>query len=67
MARILYPSLPDQNYSAATWSLVDGVNGTETKPVAGDSIIITSSSGKVTCDEYWEAADLTIEGSFEAI
>jgi hypothetical protein len=58
MARTLYPAQVAQNYSEAKWSLADDNAQDETKPVAGDTIVLTSNSGLVTCDEAWACAEL---------
>jgi hypothetical protein len=65
MARTLYPAQVAQNYSEAKWSLADDNAQNETKPVAGDTIICTASSGKVTCDEPWAALALSATGACE--
>ncbi|MBC8218628.1 MAG: hypothetical protein H8E73_09200, partial [Planctomycetes bacterium] len=65
MARTLYPAQVAQNYSEAKWSVADDNAQNETKPVAGDTIICTASSGKVTCDEAWAALALSATGACE--
>ena len=65
MARTLYPAQVAQNYSEAKWSVADDNAQNETKPVAGDTIICTASSGKVTCDEPWAALALSATGACE--
>ena len=63
MARTLYPQQTTaMNYSASTWSLSDGGVADLSKPVAGDTILLTANSGAVTCDEPWAAANLSGSG-----
>jgi len=65
VARTLYPAQVAQNYSEAKWSLADDNAQNQTKPVAGDTIICTVNSGKVTCDETWAAVSLSATGACE--
>lgn len=64
-ARTLYPAWDPMNYSESKWSDADDDDADLTKPVAGDTIICTTNSGKVTCDETWATASLSATGACE--
>ncbi len=60
MARILYPKHGGfQFYSLAEWSLADNDAQNQTKPVAGDTILLTANSAQVLCNDAWAAASLS--------
>lgn len=64
MARTLYPKHGGfQFYSVAEWSLADNDAQNQTKPVAGDTILLTNSSAQVLCNEAWAAASLSHLGA----
>ncbi len=64
MARTLYPKHGGfQFYSLAEWSLADNDAQNQTKPVAGDTILLTNSSAQVLCNEAWAAASLSHPGA----
>jgi len=64
-ARTLNPAHVAQNFSESKWSLADDNAQDQSHPVAGDEIVSTANSGKVTCDSEWFADSLSATGASE--